>query len=215
MKWQLPHVPLRLPSPCQVWGVLAGGGLGRGLGPAAGHGARGRRRALGAAARAAARALPVQVHRGRALDLLRRPPHLCGARPPTRAGSWGSRGLHELELTFYPFLLPQKAHSMVFQFPGSHNHSLAELHGLLGSALLQVSRAGEHGSRLVARVAAPLRPTVGALAQDGETLNNYVEVAGDCSDPGAVAARARLLSDEALLTAGERAFLAQHFGVRS
>ena len=59
-----------------------------------------------------------------------------------------------------------------------------------------------------------MRPTHGRLAQDGETLNNYVEVAGDCGDPGAVAARARLLSDDAPLTAAERARLEQHFGVR-
>ncbi|KAK9846581.1 hypothetical protein WJX81_006986 [Elliptochloris bilobata] len=49
---------------------------------------------------------------------------------------------------------------------------------------------------------------------DGETLNNYVEVAGDCSDPGAAAVRARLLSEEAPLTDTERARLEQRFGVR-
>lgn len=41
-----------------------------------------------------------------------------------------------------------------------------------------------------------------------------MEVAGDCGDPEAAAARARLLSDEAPLTAAERACLEQHFGVR-
>ncbi len=47
-------------------------------------------------------------------------------------------------------------------------------------------------------------------AQDGDTLNNYVEVAGE---PGAAAARARLLSEEAPLTGDERARLERHFGV--
>lgn len=50
--------------------------------------------------------------------------------------------------------------------------------------------------------------------QDGETLNNYVEVAGD-DDPGAAAARARMLSENAPLTYDERARLETHFGVRS
>lgn len=54
----------------------------------------------------------------------------------------------------------------------------------------------------------------GVPGQDGETLNNYVEVAGESCDPGAVAARARLLSEDAPLTGAERARLEQRFGVR-
>lgn len=53
----------------------------------------------------------------------------------------------------------------------------------------------------------------GVPEQDGETLNNYVEVPGESGDPGAVAARARLLSEEAPLTGAERARLEQRFGV--
>jgi len=58
------------------------------------------------------------------------------------------------------------------------------------------------GARALRRL---LRP-----AQDGDTLNNYVEVAGE---PGAAAARTRRRSEEAPLTGDERARLDRHFGV--
>jgi len=70
------------------------------------------------------------------------------------------------------------------------------------SSLFHCRRRRVRGARTEAR---PLRP-----AQDGDTLNNYVEVAGE---PGAAAARARLLSEDAPLTADERARLERHFGV--
>ena len=95
----------------------------------------------------------------------------------------------------------------------SHAHTVTSQHDLLGRASVDASHAGEHRSQKVAKfiVASANHAT---CAQDGETLNNYVEVASDCSDPDAVAARARLLSDDATLTTAERARLEQHFGVR-
>lgn len=48
----------------------------------------------------------------------------------------------------------------------------------------------------------------GAL-QDGENLNNYVEVLGDTSDQGRNETRSRLLSDSGTLTSEERAMIQQ------
>ena len=42
------------------------------------------------------------------------------------------------------------------------------------------------------------------LRQDGDNINNYVDVMGDTSDPAVVAARERLLSEGGTLTAPER-----------
>lgn len=47
------------------------------------------------------------------------------------------------------------------------------------------------------------------IAQDGENINNYVEVVGDALDSAISAARARLLSDNGTLTEKERVVLIQ------
>ena len=43
--------------------------------------------------------------------------------------------------------------------------------------------------------------------QDGDNLNNYIDVVGDVSDPATNEARARLLSDEGKLRDQERSQL--------
>ena len=47
------------------------------------------------------------------------------------------------------------------------------------------------------------------FAQDGDNVNNYVEVVGDVSDPRIVEARKRLLSEGRCLTEAERQQLRQ------
>ena len=44
---------------------------------------------------------------------------------------------------------------------------------------------------------------------DGDSLNNYISVSGDMSDPGVNAARERLLTEGGLLKEGERERLMQ------
>ena len=50
------------------------------------------------------------------------------------------------------------------------------------------------------------------FTQDGDNVNNYIEVVGDVSDPRIVEARKRLLSEGGCLTDAERQQLRQQLG---
>ena len=53
------------------------------------------------------------------------------------------------------------------------------------------------------------------MLQEGDHTNNYVEVEGSSKDPAVMEARARILSEDSMLTDAERRQIEQHFGVGS